>query len=170
MGALPNLTKGLDTGVSLFSALAMSHLLVPDQLSFMRAGALVGSVLGILASWIGRSHVRRQAGKIVAAAIVCLVSLLLMDAVVVTEVRFGKETSHLLIGTTLSGYGDVVANQIGTSSPSEIIRAAGKDQIPALWADYYPLAVVYVLCLTLLSFLAAMAIGVVLDRLTTRKR
>jgi hypothetical protein len=172
---LSKLTKALEIGAAAIGALLAYNTLVPKQLGFLGGGAFLIGALGVVASWLGRSWLRRHWAKVVLTAVICLVSLLLLNLRVVREVRYinaqnESAREHLLVGTRLTEFGQSAASQIGSDVPSDLIREAGKAQIPALWADYYFIAGVYVVCFMLLSFFGAMAMGLVVERLLARTR
>lgn len=168
---LSKFTKAVDVGASAAGALIAYKYLVPEQLPFLGGGAFLIAGLGVVASWLGQSWLRRHSGKIVLMAAVCLLALLSLNVWAVQEVQYERlPAAHLLIGTQLTSYGDSTAMRIGSSSPSDIIREAGKDQIPLLWGDYHLFAFLYVLCFMLVSFFGAMALAAVVERVATRTR
>jgi hypothetical protein len=173
---LSKLTKALEVGTSGIGAVVAYYTLVPEQLALLGAGAFLIGGLGVVTSWLERRWLRRHAVKIVLAAGFFLVSLLLINLWVVEEVQYSEtasgrpSTSHLLVGTQLSAFGEETARRVGSTLPSEIIREAGKDLIPKLWTNYRFFAAVYVICFMLLSFSGAMAVAAVVDRVTVRTR
>ena len=168
-----SLTKAVDAGSSAAVAVGTYYALVPEQLSLLHGGALMTAALGVIASWMAGPQVRRHAVKAVAAAVLLLLTLVLLNVSVVEKVQYQLgnqvEPIRLLVGTHLSSFGEEVARQVGGAIPAEMIRAAGRDQIPEMWTNYYAIAFTYVICFMLFTFCAAVAIGSVVEHIVSRR-
>jgi hypothetical protein len=144
LNQVPNIIKALDVAASSILAILVSRLYVPDQLRYLPESAFGIAAFAVLASWFWYQPLRTELGKVIIAAVLLLVTLIVLNQQFVVAVPPNDpESIPYLIGTELTEIGKQASAKLGNPPAAVLIDQSGPDVIPMLWKDYSRVELAY---------------------------